>query len=149
MTKKKDTKYSRESQLDRNVVNDWEPSVGRLTDIVDWALDIAQQLAGDDDEDLRAIENVREFLHGWLEGRRAEVPLADLLTTLAILFAAIELDRESISLLAPLRTMRDTPSVLPAMLRCPGATRNEPPAVVIRRFPGRRNASAPFNQFAA
>lgn len=124
MTKKKDKKYSREAQLDRNVVNDWEPSVGRLTDIVDWALDIAQQLAGDDDEDLRAIENVREFLHGWLEGRRAEV-------------------------LAPLCTMRDTPSVLPAMLRCPGATRNEPPAVVIRRFPGRRNASAPFNQFAA
>ena len=149
MPKKKDKTYPREAQLDRNVVNDWEPSFGRLTDVIDWALDIAQQLAGDDEEDLRAIESVREFMHGWLEGRRAEVPLADLLTTIAILFAAIELDRESVSLLAPLHTMRDTPSVLPAMLRCPGVTRNEPPAVVIRRFPGRRNASSAFTQFAA
>ncbi len=151
MTKKKDRKYPRDAQLDRDVVRDWQPLFAHLTDVIDWGLDIAAKLSRDDEEDRRAIENVRTFAHAWLEGRRADVPLTDLLTTIAILFAAIELDLgiDSISLLAPLRTMLDTPSVLPAILRCPGATRDERSTVVIRRFPGRRNASAAFTQLAA
>jgi hypothetical protein len=52
-------------------------------------------------------------------------------------------------LLAPLRTMLDTPSVLPALLRCPGAMRDGEATVRIRRFPGRRNASAAFTHLAA
>jgi hypothetical protein len=90
-------------------------------------------------------------VHGWLDGRRAEIPLTDLLTAIAILFAAIEIDLgiESVSLLAPLRTMLDTPSVLPALLRCPGAMRDGEATVRIRRFPGRRNASAAFTHLAA
>lgn len=147
MTKKQDRKYPREAQVARN--DDWEPLHERLADVLGWSLDIAQTLAGDDEDDLRAIANVREFMHAWLEGRRAEVPIGDLFTTIAIVFAAIEIDRgNAISLLAPLQTMRDAPTRLPAMLRCPGAKRNEPPTVAIRRFPGRRT-SAPFNQFAA
>ena len=97
-------------------------------------------------------ENVRDFVHGWLNGSRAEVPLTDLLTTIAILFAAIEIDLgiESVELLAPLRTMLDTPSVLPAVLRCPGAYRDGDSTVRIRRFPGRRrNASAAFTHLTA
>jgi len=49
----------------------------------------------------------------------------------------------------PLRTMLDTPSVLPPVLRCPGAFRDGDSTVRIRRFPGRRNASGAFTQFAA
>ncbi len=147
MTKKKDKKYPRDAQLDR----DWQPLFAQLTDLVDWGLDIAAKLARDDEDDREAIENVRAFVHAWLEGRRADVPLKDLLTTIAILFAAIELDLgiDSVSLLAPLRTMLDTPSVLPAILRCPGASHDQRQTVVIRRFPGRRNASAAFTQPAA
>ncbi len=151
MTKKKDQKYPRDTQLDREIPRDWQPLFAQLTDVIDWGLDIAAKLARDDDEDRDAIENVRAFVRAWLEGRRADVPLTDLLTTIAILFAAIELDLgiDGVSLLAPLRTMLDTPSVLPALLRCPGASQDRRQAVVIRRFPGRRNASAAFTQLAA
>ncbi len=147
MTTKKDKKYPRDAQLDR----DWQPLFAQLTDVIDWGLDVAAKLARDDEDDREAIENVRAFAHAWLEGRRADVPFTDLLTTIAILFAAIELDLgiDSVSLLAPLRTMLDTPSVLPAILRCPGASQDRRQTVVIRRFPGRRNASAAFTQFAA
>lgn len=152
MAKKTERKHPREAQIDRDVVRDWQPLFTRLTEIIDWALDIAGKLSPEDDEDREAIENVREFVHAWLEGRRAEVPLTDLLTTIAILFAAIEIDLgiDSVSLLAPLRTMLVTPSMLPAMLRCPGAAQDHRSTVVIRRFPGRhRNASAAFTQLAA
>ena len=151
MIKKKDKKYSR-AQLDRTVVSDWQPLFGRLTEVIDWGLDIADKLAREYPEDREAIENVREFAHGWLSGRRAEVPVKDLLTTIAILFSAIELDLgiDSVSLLAPLNTMMETPSRLPALLRCPGAPDRSEPTVVIRRFPGRRNASASvFTHLAA
>jgi len=130
---------------------DWGSLFQRLSGVIDWALDIAAKLARDDDEDLDAIENVRAFVDGWLDGRRAEVPLSDLLTTIAILFAAIEIDLgvDSVSLLAPLRTMLDMPSVLPPVLRCPGARRDGEHTVRIRRLPGRRNARAAFTHLAA
>ena len=151
MTKKDKKKAPRAAQIDRDTVQDWEPLFGKLTELVDWALDIAAKLSRDYDEDLISINRVREFVHGWLEGRRAEVPLTDLLTTIAILFSAIELDLgiDSVSLLAPLRTMLETPSVLPALLRCPGVAHHEKPTVVIRRFPGRRNGRSGFTHLAA
>ena len=68
-----------------------------------------------------------------------------ILSTLAILFSAIELDTgiDSSPILAPLRTF-------PAVLHLPGAARNESPTVVIRRFPRHRNASGGvFTQLAA
>ena len=144
-------KHPRAAHLANITDGDWGSLFQQLSGVIDWALDIAAKLARDDDQDLDAIENVRKFVHGWLDGRRAEVPLTDLLTTIAILFAAIEIDLgiDSVSLLAPLRTMLDTPSSLPALLRCPGAYRDGEPTVRIRRFPGRRNASAAFTHLAA
>ena len=35
-----------------------------------------------------SIENVREFVHAWLEGRRSEVAVSDVLSTIAIIFSA-------------------------------------------------------------
>ena len=127
------------------------PLLGQLREVLEWALDIATKLARGDDEDLRAIENVREFAHGWLHGQRAEIPVTDLLAAIAILFGAIDLDLdlESVSLIAPLPTMTETPSVLPALLRCPGAAHKSAPATVTRRFPGRRNSNTRLVQLAA
>ena len=111
---KKDSKKKapRSAQLSREIVRDWAPLFKRLTDVIDWALDIASQLSRNYHEEGESIEKVRTFVHAWLEGQRAELPLNDLLTTIAILFAAIEIDLgiDSVSLLAPLRTMLDTPS---------------------------------------
>ena len=152
MSKDQKKKHPRAAHLANLVSGEWGTLFDQLGGVVDWALDIAAKLARDDDEDLDAIENVREFVHGWLDGRRAEVPLTELLTTIAILFAAIEIDLgiESVELLAPLRTMLDTPSVLPPVLRCPGAFRDGDSTVRIRRCPGRRrNASAALTHLAA
>jgi len=142
--KKKDKTKHRHLQADRGIVQDWQPLFGAIANVSDWALDIAAKLSRDYPEDLESIENVREFVHAWVEGRRSEVLVSDVLTTIAIVFSAIEIDRgiDSLALLGPLQTMVDTPSRLPAILRLPGAARDEKPTVVIRRFPGHRNAGA-------
>lgn len=135
----------------RDVVQDWTPLFGAFRDVADWACDIAQKLSREYPEDREAIANVRAFVHDWLDGRRSEVPLRDVLTTVAIIFSAIELDLgiDSIALLGPMKTMREAPTSLPAILRVPGAARDEKPTVIIRRFPGHRNASAGCGVFAA
>ena len=153
-TKKKATKkHPREKKLANIDERDWGALFEQLRGVIDWALDIAAKISRDYEEDLEAIENVRSFFRGWLEGQRAEVPLTDLLTTIAIIFSAIELDLgiDSVSLLAPLRTMLDTPSKLPAVLRCPGAHQDGAKTVVVRHhFPGRRrNASTAGTYLAA
>lgn len=152
MTRKDKKKHPREAKLSNIDERDWGSLFQQLKGVIDWGLDIAAKLSRDYEEDLEAIENVRTFVHGWLEGQRTELPLTDLLTTLAIIFAAIELDLgiDSVELLSPLRTMLDTPSKLPAVLRCPGAFQHGTPTVVIRRFPGRRrNASGAATYLAA
>jgi len=148
--KKKD-KTKRHIHADRGIVHDWQPLFGAIVNVSDWALDIAAKLSRDYPEDLESIENVREFVHAWVEGRRSEVAVSDVLTTIAIIFSAIEIERgiDSLSLLGPLQTMVETPSRLPAILRLPGAARDEKPTVVIRRFPGHRNAAAAVLPFAA
>jgi hypothetical protein len=151
MSKDQKQKHPRAAHLANLVTREWGTLFEQLGGVADWALDIAAKLSLDYEDDLAAIENVRAFLHAWMEGRRAEVPVRDLLTALAILFAAIELDLgiESVSLLAPLHTFLGTPSVLPALIRCPGAARDGEATVNIRRFPRRRNASTGFTHFAA
>jgi hypothetical protein len=143
-------KHPRAAHISNLADGDWGSLFQQLSGVIDWGLDIAAKLSRDYDDDLDAIENVRAFVHGWLDGRRAEVPLSDLLTTIAILFAAIEIDLgiDSLSVLAPLRTMLDRPSSLPALLRCPGAARDGESTVRIR-LPRRRNASAAFTHLAA
>jgi hypothetical protein len=151
MAKKNDKKiHPRAAHIANLADGDWGSLFQQLVGVIDWGLDITAKLAGDYDEDIDAIESVRTFVHGWLDGRRAELPLTDLLTTIAILFAAIEIDLgiDSVALLAPLRTMLDTPSALPPLLRCPGAARDGESTVRIR-LPRRRNASAGFTYLAA
>lgn len=144
MKKDEKKKHPRGASAGRDVVRDWQPLFARLQDTIDWALDIAVKLARDYDEEVEAIERVRDYMHGWLEGRRVDVDMNDVLTTLAILFAALELDVsiDSSPLIAAMRR-------LPSMLHFPGAARDELPTVVIRRSPRRRNACGAFTQLAA
>jgi hypothetical protein len=146
MTVKKDEKkkHPRGASADRDVVHDWQPLFARLQDAIDWALDIAKKLARGDEEETGAIERTRGYVYAWLEGRRVDVDMRDVLTTLAILFAAIEIDIgiDSSPMLSPLRSF-------PPVMHLPGAARDELPTVVIRRFPRRRNACGAFTQLAA
>ena len=139
--KKKSKKRSRSAATSPTVVDDWGPLFRASRDVIEWALDIASKLSRDYPEDVPAIERVREFAHAWLEGRRHEIAVNDVLTVIAILFAAIEIDTgiDSLSLMTPIKTFLDTPSVLPPTLRVSGAARDERPTVVIRRVPSRRN----------
>jgi hypothetical protein len=145
-TVKKDEKkkHTRGASAGRSVVRDWQPLFARLQDTIDWALDIAVKLARDYEEEIEAIERVRGYLHGWFEGRRVDIDMNDVLTTLAILFAAIELD-VGIDSSPVVSAMRGFPS----KLHFPGAVRDELPTVVIRRFPRRRNACGAFTHLAA
>ena len=89
----------------------------RLDDTIDGVLDIAVTLARDDDDgdELVSIERVRAYLHACLEGRPLEIDKNDVLTTLAILMIAIELDFgiDSSRIVAVLRS-------LPSKLQFPG-----------------------------
>ena len=144
MKKNETTKHPRGASPRREVVRDWEPLFTRLQDTVEWALDLAVRLAGDYEEDHEAIERVRSYVHGWLSGRRIDIDVNDVLTTLGILFAAIELDRgiDSSSLLTPFR------AIASSMLHLPGVERDQRDTVVVR-LPRRRNACGAFTQFAA
>jgi len=145
MKKNDTTRHPRGASAGREVVRDWQPLFVRLQETIEWALDLAARLARDYDEDLEAIERVRSYVRGWLAGRRIDTDLNDVLTTLGILFAAIELDCgiDSSPLLAPLR------SVASSMLHLPGAERDERATVVIRRRPRFRNAGSGFSHLAA
>ena len=137
MTNKDKKKHPREAYLSNVNEHEWGPVFEQLGGVADWVLDIAARLSRDYDEDLEAIERVRAFIHAWRDGRPAELPLTDLLTTTAILFAAIEIDLgiDSVELLTPIRTALFAPSRLPAVLRCPGAARDGESTVRINRFP--------------
>ena len=91
----------------------------QLETVIEWALDIATKLASRDASDAAAIEHVRDFIRKYVLGQRAEVPVGDVLTTLGILISGIyiEDERTALSVLAPLKTMLQMPSELPAMLR--------------------------------
>ena len=145
MKKDEKKKHPRGASAGRDVVRDWQPLFARLQDAIDWALDIARTLARDYDEEIEAVERVRGYVHAWLEGRRVDIDMNDVYTTLAILFAAIELDLgiDTSPVMEPLRRF-------PSRLHLPGAARDELPTVVIRRVPlRRRNACAAFTQLAA
>ncbi len=145
MKKTEKTKHPRGASAGRNVVRDWQPLFARLHDAIEWALDIAVRLARDYDEEIEAIERVRGYVRAWLEGRRVDIDMNDVVTTLAILFAAIELD-VGIDSSPVISAMRG----LPSMLHLPGAARDELPTVVIRRVPlRRRNACGAFTHLAA
>ncbi|MEP6990411.1 MAG: hypothetical protein ABJA80_05720 [bacterium] len=120
---------------------DWRPLFARLTEALDWALDVTHALADGDQDDIDAIERVREFLHSWLHGELDEFDIGDVYTALAVLFAAIELDDdiEESPVIAAMRR--------PAM-HFPGAARNQhgttPGASVSIRRPRHRNSRDGF-----
>ena len=128
---KQEPKKSRRAE-----VRDWQPLFERLQDAIDWALDIAKHLAREIEEDVDAIERTRGYVRGWLEGRRVDVDMNDILTTLAVLFAAMEIDLgiDSSPMLATL-------ALGERMLHLPGAARDELPTIVIRTPVRRRNAA--------
>jgi hypothetical protein len=140
----KRNRHPRGASTHRDEVHMWMPLFARFREVVEWALDIAVHLARDYDEEIEAIERVRGYVRGWLDGRRVDIDTDDVLTTLAILFAAIEIDVgiDSSPLLTPLRGLH-------SVMRLPGAARDEQPTVVIKRFPRRRNACGAFTQLAA
>src|SRR5256885_311361 len=92
----------------------------QLESVAEWALDIAIKIAGDDEDDCDAIENVRSFVLDWFDGHHAEVPVSDTLRTIAILMSTsiADIRIEAVSLLAPLYTQLPAPERLPAVLRC-------------------------------
>ena len=140
-------KPPRASSSSRGVVREWHRLFAQLRETLDWAFDIAKKLARDDDEEREAIERTRSYVHAWLAGRPAEIDMRDVLTTLAIIFAAIEIDLgiDTSTVLRPLRG-------LPPFIHLPGAPHDERGTVVIRRFTPHRNAFASlfsFPQFAA
>jgi hypothetical protein len=134
---KQDKKQRRSTSSGRDIERDWRPVLHRLHDAIEWALDIAVTLAGDIDEDIEAIERTREYARAWTEGRVVDVDMRDVLTTLAILFAAIELNLGLDGSPAIEARPRREPR-----LYLPGARFPELPAVVIRRAPRYRNVGA-------
>src|SRR5215813_6551194 len=77
-------KHPRGASGGRDVVRDWQPLFARLQDAIDWALDIAKTLARDYEEEVEAVERVRGYVLAWLDGRRVDVDMNDVYTTLAI-----------------------------------------------------------------
>jgi hypothetical protein len=60
--------------------------------IVTWAIDVAAD-STDDAEDIERIGRVRRFVHSAIDGKPAKVPTEeDVLTVLAIVIAALEVD---------------------------------------------------------
>lgn len=147
MTKKNDKndQKHRGANFGRDTVRDWRPVLRRLHDAIEWALDLAVKLAVDIDEDIEAIERTRGYVRAWIEGDPVDVDMDDVLTTLAILFAAIELDLGIDS-----SPMIDSLRLAEHMLHLPGSPFHTSPTVVIRRVPRRRNAGAgAFTHLAA
>jgi hypothetical protein len=123
-----------------SVVRDWKPVLGAMTDVIDWALDIAVALAKGIEEDQAAIEKVRASFHAWMGGRPTEIEVSDLLVTFGTILAAIEidLDIDSSAVIAPLEAMADAVPVV----RFPGVERSATETVVTRKCPGARARTA-------
>ena len=125
---------------------DWQPMFGRLREALDWALDIAAQLARDIEDDVEAIERTRRYVRAWIDGRPIDVDMNDVYTTLAVLFAAIELDLgiDSSPVLVSLAAGN-------RMFHLPGAAHDDWPTVVTRTPVQRRrnSSSGVFTQLAA
>jgi hypothetical protein len=145
VTKKTETKKQPRGASAGREARDWQPLFHRLQDAIEWALDIAAHLARDIEEDVEAVERTREYVRAWIVGRPVQVDMNDVLTTLAVLFAAIELDLGIDS-----SPMLEGLALCQRILQLPGA-RTEQPTVVIRMpIVRRRNgAVGPFTQLAA
>jgi hypothetical protein len=75
---------------------------GALRDVVDWAIDLAQRLARDSEEEVDALDEVRARFHDWLDGAETEIDFFDLWITLGSILDRIEraLDPDAVDLFA-------------------------------------------------
>ena len=60
----------------KNKNRDWKPLRVQLESVADWALDIALKIAGDDEDDRDAIENVRSFVQMLVQTERFGTPIS-------------------------------------------------------------------------
>ncbi|HEY1817406.1 MAG TPA: hypothetical protein VGL61_09595 [Kofleriaceae bacterium] len=146
MTKKKiETKKQHRGASASRDARDWQPLFHRLQDAIEWALDIAAHLARDIDEDVEAIERTRGYVRAWITGGEVDVDMNDVLTTLAVLFAAIEIDLGIDS-----SPMLEGLALCQRVLHLPGAHTERPTVVIRTPIVRRRNGAAgAFTQFAA
>jgi hypothetical protein len=146
--KQKDTKRpARDASTGRAATaRDWQPMFARLREALDWALDIAAHLARAIEDDVDAVERTRGYMHAWIDGRPVDVDMSDVYTTLAVLFAAIEIDLaiDNSPILASL-------AICKRVLHLPGAAHDDLPTIVIRTPEARRRNSTHgvFTQLAA
>jgi hypothetical protein len=124
--------------MDDSAAHDWKLLLEAFRDLTEWALDTVGQLSRDDSDARAAINAVREFVHAWIDGRRSEVPVRDVFTTIATMVDRIG----NVSLLGPLHTMGETPPELPALLRVYGAAQSGTTSEVIRRYLDHHNRRA-------
>jgi len=69
------------------------PIAAQLADLVAWAADLAVHFTHDCPEDREAIDKVRRYVMAWLAGESCrDLAVQDVLTTVATLLAAIDLD---------------------------------------------------------
>jgi hypothetical protein len=120
----------------------WKPLYAALRDAVEWALDLASRIAAPYPEEQDAVERVRAFVNARLAGIPADLDVNDVMLTLGILIAAIELPAlEDISMRAIGTDGGALPDAhrwpagsphgeLPLVHHCPGAL-----PVVTRRMP--------------
>jgi hypothetical protein len=93
-----------------------------LGGVADWVLDLAAHRSNDDEENLDAVENVRDYVRGLFEGGRSTPPFGDVFTVIAILIEALDIE-------VPIERVP---------VRFPGAPSGREPTEQSRRFPGRR-----------
>lgn len=138
MRNKKPTKADKRNTMRDAGDLDWKPLYRALHDSIEWALDVAAQLAAPYPEEVEAIENVREFVRAKLAGKAAEVRLTDLMLTFGIIIAAIERDLtpDGRAKLVPFRLAVTVVSAsLPNVFRIPAAAELWEPTVT-RHCPG-------------
>ena len=137
MTKKQKSKPERSVMRDAGDL-DWKPLYSALQDSIEWALDVAAQLAAPYPEEVDAIESVRAFVRAKLAGQPAEVRVRDLMLTFGIIIAAIErdLEPEDRAIVGPIRLAVSISSASPRnVFRIPAAPSLWEPTVT-RHCPG-------------
>jgi hypothetical protein len=82
----------------------WKTLYTALRDAVEWALDLASKLAAPYPDEQDAVERVRAFVDARLAGLTAELDVNDVLLTLGILIAAIEVPTPAVLALGAIGT---------------------------------------------
>jgi hypothetical protein len=104
---------SQDKRTIRDIEIDWGPARDAVRDVVDWVLDITEDLSPDE-RTLDAVDCVRDFVHAGFDGEPAELYVGDLFTTISTLLASFEAD---VSLATALRVA--IKASLPSVIHLP------------------------------